>query len=270
MTDLGPQIAKGRTADVFLWGERQIVKLYRREFPPTAIDREVAQARLAHAAGIRTPVVHDVVTLRDRRGIIFERVEGPTMLGALGKNPGTFDVLARELAVLHVSVHSCQQPEFPELHSYLTRAITHATDLADSEKASVLAILDRLPRGDAICHGDFQPGNVIMSVTGSTLVDWSHAASGDAIADVAHTALMLNHTVLSHPVPPNVMERIASVRSAFCTAYLREYAKLRAVPSDRLRAWTLPVTAARLSYDLSDSQRSVFVSLLRELLANAA
>ena len=42
-----------------------------------------------------------------------------------------------------------------------------------------------------MCHGDFQPSNVIIAKDGTPyIVDWAHATQGNASADVATTYLM--------------------------------------------------------------------------------
>lgn len=267
MSRLGPRIAKGRTADVFRWGERQILKLYREGFPPTAAEREAALARMAHAAGVRTPEVIDVVTIDDRPGVIFERVDGLTMLQVLSESPWRSGDLARQLADLHADLHAREQPGLPPLHQYLRSAITRGKGLSGEIKAAVCTTLDSLPDGNAVCHGDFHPANVIMSSAGSVIIDWVHATRGDPLADVANTALVFTHAVLSRPVEPPIRTRIDQVRSSFYAAYLRHYAELRFVTDEELAAWKLPVAAAGLSEHAPDAQREALVSLVKELLS---
>ena len=51
--------------------------------------------------------------------------------------------------------------------------------------------LQSYPRGTALCHGDFNPTNVIITPKGDWRgIDWSHVRLGDPLADVARTYLL--------------------------------------------------------------------------------
>ena len=44
---------------------------------------------------------------------------------------------------------------------------------------------------DKVCHGDFNPSNVIVAKNGKmSVVDWAHATQGNASADAAMTYLL--------------------------------------------------------------------------------
>ena len=44
---------------------------------------------------------------------------------------------------------------------------------------------------DKLCHGDFNPSNIIISDDGKAyIIDWSHATQGNASADAARTYLL--------------------------------------------------------------------------------
>ena len=49
-----------------------------------------------------------------------------------------------------------------------------------------------MPRHAKLCHGDFNPSNVIVERNGRmTVIDWAHATQGNASADAAMTYLLL-------------------------------------------------------------------------------
>ena len=48
-----------------------------------------------------------------------------------------------------------------------------------------------MPKHSKVCHGDFEPSNVIISENGTPyIVDWAHATQGNASADIARTYLL--------------------------------------------------------------------------------
>ena len=51
--------------------------------------------------------------------------------------------------------------------------------------------LDAMKRHDKLCHGDFNPSNIIITANDDVyIVDWAHATQGNASADVARTYLL--------------------------------------------------------------------------------
>lgn len=51
--------------------------------------------------------------------------------------------------------------------------------------------LDGLPRHMKLCHGDYQPSNVIITKDGTPyIIDWAHATQGNGSADAARTYLL--------------------------------------------------------------------------------
>jgi aminoglycoside phosphotransferase (APT) family kinase protein len=53
-------------------------------------------------------------------------------------------------------------------------------------------ILERLPDGEALCHGDFHPGQVTLSEGRAAVLDWNGAKRGDALFDYARTRVLLS------------------------------------------------------------------------------
>lgn len=102
----GIVLARTHEAEVFAWGDGRVLKLYRAGVTRETAEREAANARAAHAAGVRTPGVVEVRTVDGRRGTVFERVEGPTMLEAHVAHPGSAGALGRMLADLQADLHT--------------------------------------------------------------------------------------------------------------------------------------------------------------------
>jgi aminoglycoside phosphotransferase (APT) family kinase protein len=51
--------------------------------------------------------------------------------------------------------------------------------------------LEGMPTKNRLCHGDFSPGNIIITDSGEPyILDWAHATQGNASADVARSYLL--------------------------------------------------------------------------------
>ena len=60
-----------------------------------------------------------------------------------------------------------------------------------TERYELLTRLEGMPKHTKLCHGDFNPSNVIVEKNGKmTVIDWAHASQGNASADAAMTYLL--------------------------------------------------------------------------------
>jgi len=111
------------------------------------------------AHGYPVPEVFDVSD--DGSALVMERVGGPTMVDRGAARPWRIRSLGRELAALHQSLHDLPTPDW----------------LAQAPLGS----------GDRLLHMDLHPLNVLMGADGPMVIDWTNAAIGDPLVDVALT-----------------------------------------------------------------------------------
>jgi uncharacterized protein (TIGR02172 family) len=246
---MGRKIGEGRTAEVLLWGDAQVLKLYRPGYPAQWVDYEAKVARWVFAAGLDAPAVGEVVGIDGRRGIVYERLDGPSMLDLLLQQPERLQEMADEFARLHANMHALMRAELPglvPLRATLKEGIGQASRLTDEVKARACRAVDALPDGDAVCHGDFHPGNILMTARGPVIIDWMSVAGGNPTADVARTVLLFRHSALPPGLSPTAGERLQALRRKFVDTYLEAYARLRPYSSEEMEAWLAPLAAARL------------------------
>jgi aminoglycoside phosphotransferase (APT) family kinase protein len=206
-----------------------------------------------------------MIEIEGRHGILFEHIDGPSMLHQLGAKPWSAIPLLHAFADLHISMHAHTMREFPSQRLHLTQEIRRASALPAKWTAAALAALDHLPDGNRLCHGDYHPDNVLMSPHGPIIIDWSEATAGNPIADVARTALIFR---MGAP-PPGGMSRplIGPTRAFAQSMYLRRYMKRYPAFRAELAAWRLPIAAARLGAGIPEEQQQL-LALIEALVRN--
>jgi len=244
MPPLDKPIALGRTAEVYAWEEGKILKLYREGFSPDDVDYEQRLARIVHASGLPVPAAFDIVEVNGRRGIVYQRMDGPSMLETINKHPGQLRRSMRQLADLHIEMHTRSVPELPSQRERLQRKIQRAQPLPDDLKAAALQALEALPDGDRLCHGDFHPGNILLTASGPIIIDWIDATRGNPVADVARTRLLFTTARLPGFSVLALILRLAN--RWLLEQYLRGY--FASQPNERkvLDAWMPVVAVARM------------------------
>ena len=231
-------IGRGLTSEVFSWGHDRVLKLCLPWRPITDVQREFAVTQAVHAAGLLVPAAFEVVTIGDRHGIVFERIRGPSLVTQVETRPWSVFAAARQLAELHARLHALPAPaNLPSQRQKIEACLDGAADLPPAQKEIARRHLARFPPEDCVCHGDFHPGNILVTARGPVIIDWSSGTRGYALTDVARTCVLFE----SAPVPPGTSLRIRILikltRRLVHAAYLKRYLALRPAALDELEKW---------------------------------
>jgi Ser/Thr protein kinase RdoA (MazF antagonist) len=198
-------------------------------------------------------------------GVIFERVDGRSMLEALLAGAQDPAAVGRSLAQQHARLHALSSAQLPEQREWLRQALACAP-FDQCTRRRMADTLERLPSGDRLCHGDFHPGNVLLSSTGPMLIDWYDAVRGSPIADVAQTSLLLLHAEPPGMIAGGMRAAVENLRAAVHHAYLAQYRDLRVVDERELEDWTLVVAAARLARSPNQPEHTALLAVIRHHL----
>ena len=265
---LGDPIGLGRTAEVFARGEDEVVKLLRPGFPDGLGELEAKVAALVAGAAVAAPRFRGTTRIEGRFGLVYERLVGPSMLDDLSRRPWEIDRMARRFAELHAAMHEANGSGLPDQRTYLRWMIGRAGErLPDDARRAALTRLDGLPDGDAICHGDMHPGNVLLTARGPVVIDWLTASAGSPAGDVARTLFLLRDGGVPAYVPWAYRTLLVLARRRFASVYLRRYRHLRTLDDGEVARWRLPILAARLGEQIEAERAAVQALIRHELVA---
>jgi len=260
------RINAGRTATIFKCTDHQVLKLFRSTFPEHGIDEEYKIGTYLYNLGLDIPRTYARMHFEGSHGIVFEYIPGQSMLQKLASAPWKVFSYAKQMARLHWKIHSTRisdAAEIPSIKESLTSKILRVRLLTSFEKATIISHLSTLKKGNAICHGDFHPDNIIVSTDRLVTVDWLTERIGNPIADVARTWLLLTMGTL--PDHKTAFENMLAkyLRDTFCRAYVSEYRRLSNFESSEFDKWKLPVAAARLIENVSDQENENLLKWIR-------
>jgi Ser/Thr protein kinase RdoA (MazF antagonist) len=251
MIRLSNPIAIGRTAEVYEWQDGQVLKLFYDWVPKAQVDFEARIARVVHETGLPVPAVGDAIEMDGRQGLLYERVAGSTMLEQLRSRPWRVTDYARQLARLQSDMHAHSPvAALPKQHGRLRERIEQVAALPEGIRAALLRSLSELPAGEQLCHGDFHPGNVMLTAREPVIIDWIDVTLGNPLADVARTSILLLGE--AHNMATSAVAR-ALIR-LFHRVYLNEYVRMSSIRETEYRAWLPIVAAARLSEGISEQE----------------
>lgn len=264
-------LGQGREAEIYAWDDNLVLRLFRTPELNERLEREAAAMRAAEACGVPVPRVEGTLTVNGRPGLLLERIDGRDIITLFGRRPWAVPRMVRRVALLQAQMHDAvAPPTLEDLRARIRRRIAVVPsdvlpkDLADH----ALTQLDTLPDGDRLCHGDFHPGNVLLSSAGPRVIDWTAATRGDPTGDLARTALMLT-VGEAEPTMPLLVRRLdATGRTVVVRAYLRAYRRLRPFDDELMARWQIVRAADRLAEDISGEQAKL-VAILRAAVERA-
>ncbi len=228
---LGEKIGEGAYSDVHAWAPGQVVKLFKAGIPRRISWWEAHMTRAVFAAGGPAPEVLDEVKVEGRYGLVLPRLDGPTLLQLLQAEAMTPKEAGGILATLGLSVHRTPSPaEVLPMRDYMEGSLRlPEAQIPEPIAKGVLALIDRLPPDQGLCHCDLHPGNVIMTAEGPRLIDWTGTKRGGAPLDLACCHFLRTELVVESLGDP---ER----QRALDAAVQAEYARLAGLSPAALRA----------------------------------
>lgn len=246
MTIVGPLLAVGRTSEVFAFGTDSVVKVPRPDVPRDWPEIEAASTTAVHALGLPTPEVGGLIEVNGVQAIVFERIVGPSMWQLIIDQPRDAAALGRDLGEIHQEILASGLPAgLPGAVDRMVTKIDTVEQLTEAERSEGTDLVESLPRGAALLHGDLHPGNVLMSGAGPVVIDWFDAAIGHPVSDAVRSSLLLRPSDRPHDRPhlPGASSEV--LRSAH-NAY---GAKMQPMLADdeAVKQWEAVVALSRLA-----------------------
>ncbi len=153
------------------------------------LNEALNQARV-ETTGLNIPKIREVTVIDGKWAIVTDYIEGKTLAEMMQNDPENKDAYIEKLVELQLMVQSKTCPGLNYLRDKMNRKIS-ATDFDATTRYELHTRLDAMPRHHKLCHGDFNPSNIIITESGDPyILDWSHATLGNASADAARTYLL--------------------------------------------------------------------------------
>lgn len=198
----GKIIGVGNTATVYEWEEGKVLKLFYQGYPKEAVEREFNNAKAIRNMDFSKAKAYEISLLEERMGIVYDRVEGESLLDWVMRT-GDVQECAVYMAKLHKAIVKNRISNVPNYKEFLKCNIVNSISANLKKREEVLQMLDKLLDGNTLCHGDFHPGNILISDGHTIVIDFMNVCHGDFLYDVARTVFLVEYT----PVPIEVDDR---------------------------------------------------------------
>ncbi len=184
------EIAKRTNKTVYRDGDI-CYKVFAEGYRKADIFNEALNQLRVEETGLFIPKVHEVKKLDDGRlAIAMDYVDGKPLQTLIDENPAKKSEYLSRLIDIQLAMHKLTAADLNRQREKFTRKIDQS-GLDATTRYELHVRLDSMPKHRKLCHGDFNPSNVIITPDGrACIIDWSHATVGNASADTARTYLL--------------------------------------------------------------------------------
>mgnify|MGYP001039207949 FL=1 len=230
--NLNQPIVERKTKTVYRDGNK-IIKLFVENYSKSAILNEaLIQSRVEENTDLKMSRLLEVTKIENRWALITEYVEGTPLDVLMQQHPEKEDEYLNLFVDIQLEVLSKRVPSLNRIKDKYRRRLENANNLNDNIKYELLQRLEGMKNHDKLCHGDFNPSNIIINEDGRySIIDWAHATQGNASADVARTFL-----IFSMDGKKDLAEK-----------YLELFSKRSNIDRQLIQRWIPIVAAIRLS-----------------------
>ncbi len=167
------------------------IKVFNEDYSKADVLNEALNQARIEETGLSIPRVLEVKTIDGKWAIVTEYIRGKTLAQLIAEDTeGEHrEEYFRLLVSIQLSVHEKRCPMLGKLKDKMMRKID-ATTLDATTRYELHTRLEGMPKHKKVCHGDFNPSNIIITEEGTPyILDWAHATQGNASADAARTYL---------------------------------------------------------------------------------
>ena len=182
-------IAVRNNKTIYRDGDR-CIKVFGTEYSKADVLNEALNQARIEEIGINIPRIIEVTMVDGKWAIVSEYIKGKTLAQLIAECPEKKEEYINLLVDIQMSIHAKTAPQLNKLKDKMSKKIAQS-DLDATTRYDLHTRLEGMPKHTKVCHGDFNPTNVVIAEDGTAYVlDWAHATQGNASADVARTYLL--------------------------------------------------------------------------------
>ena len=171
--------------------EEGIVKVFETTHPKSAVFNEALNTVRIEETGLDIPKLKEVTQIDGKWALVIEKKDGKTLEEMMQVDAANIEKYMSDFVDLQLTIHAKTAPMLNRMKDKLARQIDTLKALDATQRYELRTRLESMPKHSKVCHGDFNPSNVIVGKNGKmTVVDWAHATQGNASADAAMTYLL--------------------------------------------------------------------------------
>ncbi len=239
-------IAVRNSKTVYIDGDK-CIKVFNENYSKSDVLNEALNHARIEETGLNIPKISEVTTVDGKWAIVTQYIKGKTLAQLMEENPDREDEYLELLVSLQIEVHSKKAPLLNKSRDKMDYKIIES-ELDATTRYDLHSRLEGMPKHTKVCHGDFNPSNIIITEDGTPyILDWSHATQGNAAADAAKTYFLM---------------RLMGDRE-IAKKYLDLFCEKSNTEKEYVKKW-MPIVAASQSVKVNSQERELLLSWVND------
>lgn len=219
------------------------IKLFNTDFSKADVLNEALNHARIEETGLNVPRLEEVTRIDGKWAIILQFIPGKTLEELMAEHPEKIDEYLELFVDLQLAMHAKTCRLLGKLKDKMNRKIDETT-LDATTRYELHTRLAGMPKHKKVCHGDFNPSNIVITEDGTPyIIDWAHATQGNASADVARTYLLF----------------CLEEKTDLAKKYLDLFSKKSNTAKQYIQKW-MPIVAASQSVKGNEHEREFLLS----------
>ena len=208
-----------------------LIKVFDANYSKANILNEALNHARVEETDLNVPKIRSIEVVDGKWAIILDYIEGKTLQTLMDEHPEKEDEYLNLFVDLQMTVLSKKVPMLNKLKDKMQAKIS-AASLDATTRYDLHTRLDSMPKHTNLCHGDFNPTNIIITKDDTPyIIDWAHATQGNSSADVARSYLLF----------------YLAGKNELADKYLKLYCKKSDTAIQYVQRWIPIVAASRLT-----------------------
>ena len=232
-------IAERPTKTVYRDNDTKIKLFVENYSKANILNEALNQARVEEGTNLNIPKLQEVTKIENRWAIVSEYIEGTSLEDLMKQHPEKENEYLELFVDIQLEVLAKHVPLLSTIKDKFRRKLRETTLIDDNTKYELMQRLEGMKNHTKLCHGDFNPSNIIIKEDGTHyIIDWSHVTQGNASADAARTFLLFS----------------MQGKAQLAEKYLEMFSKKSNIPRTNISRWVPIVAATQFTKGKSEEQ----------------
>ena len=145
------------------------IKVFDKDYSVADVLNEALNHARVLETGLKIPQIREVTMIDGKWAIVYEYIKGKTLAQLMQENPEKKEEYLELFVNLQIEVQSKTCPLLNKLKDKMNRKISQA-DLDATTRYDLHTRLEGMPKHNKLCHGDFNPSNIIIADDGTPYI----------------------------------------------------------------------------------------------------
>ncbi len=182
--EIGKLIDSGHTSEIFEYGDKYVIKLYKKEFIELCYV-EFNNYHQIKNLELNILKCYDLIEINGRNGIILDYIKGYSLNSYIKNYPFKFNKVVNQFTDNAIKISQISNVNIPSRIKITIDRLKNCNRIELELKSHLLRDIENYHFRNTLIHGDFHPQNMIIKDDKLFVIDWQYSMMSELEDEVA-------------------------------------------------------------------------------------